>query len=53
MTYAFCDAFDCVNHDGDGCTLDTIDLSRDNPEWVPDIAASVSCRDYERAEEGE
>lgn len=59
MTYAFCDASDCINHDGDGCTLDIIDLSyvdmvdlsRDDPEWEPFIAALVSCRDYEREDD--
>lgn len=28
MTYVLCDVEECANHDGDGCTLDTVDITR-------------------------
>lgn len=49
MTYVMCDATNCENHDGEGCTLELINL---NTFWVignngiskPDFP---TCNDFE------
>lgn len=48
MTYVLCDVDDCINHDGEGCTLECVEVSR----WFY-LDNRPSCNDYEKCEEDE
>lgn len=44
MTYALCDATDCVHHDGDDCTLEAANFQYQYENML-------ACMDYEESDE--
>lgn len=57
MTYVLCNAKDCINHDGDDCTLEEVSLCRyctvDGELGDFTYTYNVNCWDFKQSDEEE